>query len=638
MKLTKITARAFKGLDFTLDLNDINFLVGSNFSGKTARTDAIRFLLLGYLPELGKTAVATFGLASGREMVVEGTFENGQTIRRRRYLSGDSVKTDDSIPEDIEKYGQLAIMLNAETYFELSPKARVEYVFANVQMGQEWTSDGIIEKLALVFEPFKNTHAIGELKDFAAEASGPQQFVDNALAWLEAEAKSAKDYATQMEKTTQGITNLKLNDQVGRRMELIDSDIFVANARLRDAQAEKARLKAIYDLSVGKQTRRAALVRQIDSGKGLAGQIEALQAELIKANATLEEFPVVTPAQLDQIRKNGQVVANAITEQERQLKELMVDIGSIKSDMLDIKNQTQCPYCGATGEGWKQIKLLEWEAEVKKNEAHLCELEKTLPILRQKRQVLVTEYTTANKDQSARLILEGQIQRRNNELKDLTSKASLIAAYEEELAGIPDTTAVTNVNPMAEANNAVDMAVATLSNLEMERRASGQAEQDKKRLAEAETNRDKAKEDSKMYAAATKRMREIQGEMVAAAFAPLLQTANSFFGTILKTPIAYHDEEIGTWRNGVWVTHRTLSGTEKALTYAAIQAALASTSPVRIMMLDELGRLDTANIDKLINVMEHLCPGSIDQFIGIDATNRYHHTFNSSNLTVTSIA
>ena len=113
-------------------------------------------------------------------------------------------------------------------------------------------------------------------------------------------------------------------------------------------------------------------------------------------------------------------------------------------------------------------------------------------------------------------------------------------------------------------------------------------------------------------------------KMVEDAFRPLLTVANSFFGAILKSPLAYNDGEIGTWREGVWVGHRTFSGTEKALCYSAIQMALAASSPVRVMIVDELGRLDAGNAEKLLLAVGHaIKTNRIDQFIGIDATNRY---------------
>jgi hypothetical protein len=62
-----------------------------------------------------------------------------------------------------------------------------------------------------------------------------------------------------------------------------------------------------------------------------------------------------------------------------------------------------------------------------------------------------------------------------------------------------------------------------------------------------------------------------------------------------------------------------MSGTEKALTYAAIQAALAAKSPVRLLILDEMGRFTSENALKCsLAVTKAIESGLIDQAVLID--------------------
>jgi hypothetical protein len=66
-----------------------------------------------------------------------------------------------------------------------------------------------------------------------------------------------------------------------------------------------------------------------------------------------------------------------------------------------------------------------------------------------------------------------------------------------------------------------------------------------------------------------------------------------------------------------------MSGTEKLIAYAAIQAALAAKAPVRLMLMDELGRLGDANLRLLLaSVQRGIEAGVIDGFIGIDVNRR----------------
>ena len=68
-----------------------------------------------------------------------------------------------------------------------------------------------------------------------------------------------------------------------------------------------------------------------------------------------------------------------------------------------------------------------------------------------------------------------------------------------------------------------------------------------------------------------------------------------------------------------WIPHRTFSGTEQAIAFAALQAALGATAPIKLVVMDELGRLDFDNKCKLMrNVLNALNDGTIDQFVGVD--------------------
>src|SRR5688572_19947214 len=114
MRLAKVSAQNLKGETFELSLGEILMIVGSNFRGKSARTDAIRLVLLGYLPELGKTNAATFGLCSGKELIVEGEFDNGAKVFRRWWAKGDSIKSEETLPPEFTAQAKdlLTVMLN----------------------------------------------------------------------------------------------------------------------------------------------------------------------------------------------------------------------------------------------------------------------------------------------------------------------------------------------------------------------------------------------------------------------------------------------------------------------------------------------------------------------------------------------
>jgi hypothetical protein len=66
----------------------------------------------------------------------------------------------------------------------------------------------------------------------------------------------------------------------------------------------------------------------------------------------------------------------------------------------------------------------------------------------------------------------------------------------------------------------------------------------------------------------------------------------------------------------------TLSGVEKLVCYAAIQAALASRSPVRVMILDEMLRAQNTPKAAVFDLLVDACKaavrdGKLDQFVGV---------------------
>ncbi len=70
MLIKSISGANIKGRTFNHDLGALNLITGPNKRGKSAIADACRLVLLGYLPELGKTNADTFRLCSADKMEV----------------------------------------------------------------------------------------------------------------------------------------------------------------------------------------------------------------------------------------------------------------------------------------------------------------------------------------------------------------------------------------------------------------------------------------------------------------------------------------------------------------------------------------------------------------------------------------
>lgn len=623
MKLKSISARNFKGLTFEENLAPITVLIGSNFAGKTARTDAIRLLLLGFLPELGKEARSTFGLSSGSEMEVSGEFDNGLKIRRRFYLKGDTVKKDEEIPAEIAECGQLAVMLNAETYFALGPTARVNYVFENCLLGDEFTIPAVSRKIAEVLQA-------GGLVEHKAESmlaricramdlrGTVQAFVELTLVNTADLIKDAKSHADRMEKTIQGLIGLRMADEkTGPDLPGLEVKISKLRADVEELNLKKNALAVRYELMVNGRERRRSIESTLSKLGPVKEKLDGMIAEREKIRTALGAAPDSADA-IDKLKEINMTATNVYDRAAVDWKAINRELDAARISLSGLGDKTSCPYCGAVGDGWKALKTAELNGAI-------ATFEKSLEDISYKAKTAKASIDSSNRDlEAARVIrrateeLEHKERAFDREIPMIEAALGREADLREELAKLPpeDPQLDTDVDMIQTELNVKNEEILDADG---KRKAVMGRAGELQRLGQAETDRDAAKADVTIGGDVLKKLREIQGSMVEGAFKPLLELANSFFGDVFKSPLAYNDGEIGTWRDGVWVTHRTMSGTEKALTYAAIQAALAAKSPVKIMLIDELGRLDNANLDLMMDgVALAVSSGKIDGFIGID--------------------
>lgn len=112
----------------------------------------------------------------------------------------------------------------------------------------------------------------------------------------------------------------------------------------------------------------------------------------------------------------------------------------------------------------------------------------------------------------------------------------------------------------------------------------------------------------------------------------LLEVANRITSPILNSPMRIaggklgrlvSDKDVAAGCNadiGSWIGHEVWSGTEQLVGYAGLAIALSARAGFRIVILDELGRMDPTKRAMLITLVTELVrDGIIDQFVGIEA-------------------
>lgn len=619
MYLTKISARGLKGPDFTFDLSQANIITGPNFAGKTRITDAIRLLLIGYLPELGKTAKATFGgpgkpgLACAPVMEVEGEFSDGTILHRRWTLDGDKVKTDfDELTPALEAAQPLmTVMLNADEYFALGERARIDYVFANCWLGDSINVKDIIVRVAATSEGYDTSDLVP-----LTVGSTPQQFIDGAIELTGVKWKRSKEQQKRMEETLRGLTSLRAADTTTRPLASAEEARTALRVVIAELADRKGRLAGEVQAMQAAKLRRAAIERELGAAETDRARRTNLNEHLAAVQQLVDARPEPAMAWGDYVAAYGEK-RTAWTSTGAVVTRIEEDIRKLEVQLHDIDGKDTCPYCGAKGDGWKAMRLAELAGAIDELAAKLNAAKAAHDLAEAMMQTAMKSRDDSKTLWVLHIAAKSQKAQILSDLDQVSTRLARATALEEERTRLPagDPELETKATMIETELKVKNQELAVLDN-EI-RVASGRAG-DLKRLAQAEEDRDKSVKLVDAMALAGKELRKIQGDLVDAAFKPLLALANDIFAGVLPTPLAYHEGEIGTWRGPVWVSHITMSGTEKLLSYAAIQSALASKSPVKIMILDELGRLTMKTAMKVADRLDDAIElQTIDQVICI---------------------
>lgn len=652
MTITRISARALKGRDFSIDTTPTTLIVGPNYSGKTAIIEAVRLTLLGYIPEIGKRNTATFELASGAQMEVELKLDTDARLKRRFWMEKGSVKTDDNIGEAAAEYS--TPLLDAGAYFAMTETERTDYVFARVTLPPQFTAAGIIAKLHQLSFGEDHTEELQEAK-VTVIATCEKQFRDFPKL---ADALTALTTATLKEQFT--ITNARAKDTAGAIRTLTELKLRedeCSAVTLTDLRNEAARLDGLLaeaQREHGALTERAAaaaklLARRRELETLLAApepewplvpqppselpEIARLQTELDAVNAAIDKLPDPdgnAESNANRAKNEWTVAAGELRDARKRLVDAITAVEEF--DALEC-----CPTCKAKGKGWKagvlaSLNITSEVASVAVDKAIAaeeiakassdkaiaeCDAARAAAANRSelcaKAVLLGREIDAAKlrKSENARRheVAVAQQQRNRDQWKnDRTARTQELARMEEVAGPTEDETVASRAAVLnIEADRTVTRGKIT---------AAERLQNDLRRAAEAARENTLAVAKVDVIKLVGKTLKEQKAEMVAAAFGALLVTANSICGGILPSPLAFHEGEIGRWGSNGFICHRVFSGVEKLLAYVSIAAALSSTAPFKLLILDELARATGAVQAQILASLEAAVKaGTLDQVV-----------------------
>jgi hypothetical protein len=616
MKIKTITARNIKGRNFSLPLEAATIIVGPNSIGKTAVLDAIDLALLGYVPTLAKTNQGIFSLASDKAMSVQIETDEGQQIERAWSQGPNgSVNKSERLAHGVPPMP--VVMLDANEFFGRSEAGRMEMIFGLMNLAATPLSQRVGDIRAILTS---NLHALGVL-DRMPHIPGEtfQRWLERALAGFGEALRSEAATAKAMKATQQSLAHLQLKDEAEAAPEAeLQNSSQIGQRRL----GLKTKAKALSDIVGTKEmaeNKILACTTAMDEIRGIDD--EKPLAAYYKASATTE------------------AAAGRAAEKAQDLLDAIAVLIHERDDVLSHK---ECPTCFTNKPTWKRAATKKFEERLKA----LDDLSTEAVAAAQKAQKAAA---AAREDQQAAELRAKKLQELTTEMRSLTAHlesieraAEILAEVNKELADLP-AGGIGETDAEWSKSHHADMefedAAQRVADLEKQQQAAANEKADQKRLAEAAAACEAATQAGVMIKEGVGVLTEARSHYMLGGIEPLLKVANVFAKGILPSQLEFWNGEIGRTEKGRWIPSRSFSGAEQAITHAAISAALGSQAPIRIVLFDELGRLDPNSKEKFIwNVIAALDPDNpkddkrlIDQFIGADVGDDTYRKMNEGN-------
>lgn len=643
MIIKTLTLSGIKACDRTIELAPLTLISGPNASGKTTILDAIRFVLMGQVPGMGKTNQALFDLSSGAHMSGTVAMSNGDTFDRGLKLNGSKVTAValSPCPEHL-----LTPCLDPELYFSLPESQRVQYIFDHCKVDGS-SPEAIIAKVsnAITWDEMTEervkakAEVTSRLTAMAKKEGSIQEILESMAETLRDTFKSENAAAAESQGAVTTLTELRLSsEQTFASVPELEQRQAALQKTLAELNQQQGALIAKKESNDRIAARKEKLESIIANPVPTEEQVSALEAAAKAATDAAEAAQLkhkdapksdVAGANAAVVAKHGDVMsANSALAGARSLMDIaQAEVNCLSRSLEQLEAQECCPHCESVGDGWKaKLRAKDQEKLAKAN----TELE-AARIAHEDAIQRLSAANAAHKNAQQKLDAQRQIAQEaeyliHDERVKIAEATNAVAAVErlkqlraeqivrrvdaeQELKNLAleayDSQALTE---LLKQSGAADLEMADIAaKLAIANRTKNdllRAEQAAKKHQQHAASRDALKMAGKEVVA-------IKASLVADAFKVLLERANQVTGDLLKSPLAYNSEcnELGRYRGHTFVKHRTFSGTEKALAYIGLSVALAWDSEFRIVLLDEVSRLTFGNqqviMDRLQDLVEN---------------------------------
>lgn len=629
MKMTAIAAVNFMAGTFNHVLGSCTLITGKNRKGKTRIQKAAQLALAGFVPGIGRRNGDIYDdLGNGQNLCVMASF--GDVSMRREWQKGtrNSISVN-SIPHGLpDNWSVPAVLISAKEYFELGSKDRINFLFSAMDLS---TAEFSVEKLLAGVKNIKldeNTeHTEKVIRDITDEIiSGDQlrehseqslqTWLDELSTTLEKKLSDATAAVKRMDGTVKGLIEIGAQSQATPVAASVEGELVQARKDLADSEAEVRRLEQSAKVIGQNQARKTQIETEL--GKPHKNGKKEKQAELDKHRETIAAYHEGNHQTAQQILDKINAELTGLTKEREMLEKQISDADKENKKVME---HVVCPCCDSEG--------TEWRERVQKKH------DKFIKAVKQRVADNATKFTRATTDKTEAAKIVGQFEEFRKasqqsalkitgvqrEIAAIEREEDTIASLRRELAGLE------NVGTAGDKTAAIetrDKAQARVTELEGKNNQLIQERAQVAAQAQAVENAKLNIAEKKVTKLALEIVMTAKDKLTEQTIKPLLAVANAICQPLLDQPLEYIDGQIGWTVPGTkkFQSHVTFCGAEEAIVFSALQVALALRSPIKIVMIDELGVIDYERKIALVLLMRDLVKnGKLDQFIGNDTTD-----------------
>lgn len=610
MHITSVAATNMKGRNLSVPLALANLICGDNFTHKTAILDTIMLGLLGYHPRLPKTNQGTWELAGeGKELGVTLDINDGTRVQHV-WTHGKSISYKGGVPVNVAVPAEL---LHTRSYLDKTGADRIKYVFERISLGPDFDEKELFKKLSAIevlnrkiSEPIINAVNEQLLKNRETNKKVPfQQWLLASIEQLQKYLKTAKDNAK-----SQGEELARLKNSRPEQVPDPSAEITVATAK-RDKL-----LQLISGLEMALRAQQQA-AESIAKSKKVVDEFQITQEQIEKATEEVKFLTDQNTAATEALNK----ITPVVRELAGRFQAIITDINNLElanknleADLLKIQESPACEHCGKKP-SWIDDAVKERQDQVLANSEAI-------------KQKLVEKAALELKHSD----LDEELER----FQDIVESTAKLNEKRDALQGMINATSFyQNAKQYLENTKAIDTADTgklpqlrqdlqevndAISKLEGQRVKFAMFTNWLNQHDRVETNFVVNAVTAECYQEFVNNMQLFAEGMVADCFNKLLSISSRMTNGILRADLQFRDNELGMMVDGNWVNYKTFSGTEELIAFAGLSVALCQSSPIKLVLMDELGRLDDKSKLKLLSRISELIKEKvIDQFVGVIA-------------------